>query len=305
VTRWDRKRSGRAGATVAALIIVAVGLVVYLSAGGNVPNQLRSYVAQAPSNATSTMLQFSNLAILLTNLTSHLLIPGFTIPLGVTNATSNWAGYIVRAAPGSSASSVSGSWTVPSVDCATTRNAGVMFWVGLGGINNAPLEQIGTMAYCRNGQPNYAAWYEALPSQQSLRLINGTAIAPGETISASVTFSSATNAFTYSMTVSGQTAASFTQTYSNVGAPVTAEWVVEAPVTGIGSMIMADFGSVSFTSTSAAMGSQTSNLVDYSKAPGGYLIRSSYVCSDNAQKAATGPASTSGFSVSWSAGGNC
>ena len=75
------------------------------------------------------------------------------------SATSqNWAGYV---ASGKTFSSVSGSWTTPTVTASSDSNQAYSAqWVGLGGAgNSSSLEQIGTSADDVNGQPDYYACY--------------------------------------------------------------------------------------------------------------------------------------------------
>ena len=96
----------------------------------------------------------------------------------------NWSGYV---AGQNNFSSVSGSWVQPSAKC-TSGQSYSAFWVGLGGASgNDALEQTGTQADCSgDGQTDYYAWYELVPSGPvKLNL----AISPGDHIAARVSVS--------------------------------------------------------------------------------------------------------------------
>src|SRR5437868_7283602 len=62
-------------------------------------------------------------------------------------ASENWAGYSVQTKTGQNYSSVSGSWTQPSVNPGSGEGSSA-FWIGLGGASqqSQALEQVGTAA---------------------------------------------------------------------------------------------------------------------------------------------------------------
>src|SRR3954470_23952005 len=71
--------------------------------------------------------------------------------------SSNWAGYAVTSIDPTTPvtySSVSGTWTQPAANCASTASGYSAFWVGLGGYaeTSQGLEQIGTESNCRAGR---------------------------------------------------------------------------------------------------------------------------------------------------------
>src|ERR1044071_5102244 len=77
----------------------------------------------------------------------------------ISNSTStNWSGYAVT---GNRFTSVSASWTQPSVTCSATAYSS--FWVGLDGDTSNTVEQTGTDADCSGSTPQYYAWYEMYP----------------------------------------------------------------------------------------------------------------------------------------------
>lgn len=125
-------------------------------------------------------------------------------PAAVTSAagqptmstSSNWAGYV---ATGTRFRHVSAEFTVPSVNCGRMRGhagpGGAAFWVGLGGFTGATLGQDGVAAVCILGKARYYAWYENLPAYQVAP--PGFAVNPGASVTASVSYDSATRTFTF------------------------------------------------------------------------------------------------------------
>jgi hypothetical protein len=149
---------------------------------------------------------------------------------------------------------VKASWKVPSAHCnffkRETSVAG--FWVGLGGINVQPLEQIGTLSECSGGMPFYYAVYEMLPAQpQAMRIFR--LVLAGDPITAEVKYSPP-NSFMLSIKDAApfrgwSYSKSFTQSQMN-GALSSADWIVERPPTQ-NNLPLANFDIVNFTGCSA------------------------------------------------------
>jgi hypothetical protein len=163
----------------------------------------------------------------------------------VTNtgwASANWAGYIVDAtAP---YTSVTGQWTVPSVSTSQTGFSAV--WLGIGGVNEDQLIQVGTEQDAGFGQTSYSAWWEILPAPAveipSLR------IRPGDHMSASIKKVSGN---TWRITIMDLGHATFTTTRTFIGAASTAEWIVEAPMVGWHQALLAKHAPVPFSHLTA------------------------------------------------------
>ncbi len=178
--------------------------------------------------------------------------------------TANWSGYSVKSKDNEPFSSVSGSWTEPSTNCAAGDGYG-SFWVGLGGTQqrSQALEQVGTSADCgSDGSASHFAWYELLPAAP---VHLDMSISPGDHISARVPVRG--TAVTVSLT-NRSTGASFAKTLEmNHPDTSTAEWIAEAPSTCDGSgscqpLPLSDFGTVDFTHTSATAGGHTGAITD-------------------------------------------
>ncbi len=311
MTRWAAGRNGaaRAGAVIAILVLLLVGLAVYSTSGSRLVSSLRSSLTlPSPEGISTSMVEISSLANVLKNLSSwspSTVFPGSS-SLGIANATSNWAGYVLVAGAGHPADFVAASWTLPQVSCAPTGTSGVLIWVGLGGLSGSSVQQIGTVAYCDGGQATYSAWYESYPTDKGLIILDNVNPAPGQQISASVAYSAATNGYTYTISAGSQPPYSFSESYANVKAPYSAEWIVEAPFAPDGPKQMSNFGTATFLQASATVGNRTDGIIGFTGGSDAYPIRSEYACRDLTTKASPGPLTgNSGFAVVWHQGGSC
>jgi Peptidase A4 family len=179
----------------------------------------------------------------------------------------NWAGYVVESSTGKSFSSVSGSWTQPTATASSGTDQGYSaFWVGLGGATgqSQSLEQVGTSADWVNGQAEYHAWYELVPSGEVKLNI---AIHPGDHMSGRVTV----NGTRVTISLSDQTTGQSVTKSLQMSHPDTssAEWIAEAPSTtsqlGVYQTLpLADFGKSTFTRASATADGHTGSISDSS-----------------------------------------
>jgi len=161
----------------------------------------------------------------------------------ITNSTSsNWSGYAVT---GSKYTSVSASWTEPSVSCSGTAYSS--FWVGLDGDTSNTVEQTGTDADCSGSTPQYYAWYEMYPKYPVN--LKGTVL-PGDHLSASVTTDDKGN-FTLTITDSTQGWTNTTNAKLRGASLASAEVIAEAPSSRSGVLPLANFGTVNFTGATA------------------------------------------------------
>jgi Peptidase A4 family len=161
----------------------------------------------------------------------------------VTNSSStNWSGY---AATGSRFTSVSASWTEPTVVCSATAYSS--FWVGIDGDTSGTVEQTGTSADCSGSSPQYYAWYEMYPKFPS-NLSNP--VQPGDAMSASV---STDGVGRFTLTISDSTQRwTFTTTQRLKSAALaSAEVIAEAPSSRSGVLPLANFGTVNFANATA------------------------------------------------------
>jgi hypothetical protein len=147
-----------------------------------------------------------------------------------------WGGY---ADTGATFTSISGSWTVPSLDCSATPNSSVSPWIGIDGWSSSTVEQIGFDQDCQNGVAGYYPWVEMYPANS---IYFTETVNAGDHITASVTVSGTKFTLTEADTTQG-----WTKTYHKTGDDdlSSAEAIVED--LGDGVQPVADFGSVTFT----------------------------------------------------------
>ncbi|MFL0198638.1 G1 family glutamic endopeptidase [Clostridium sp. WILCCON 0269] len=167
-----------------------------------------------------------------------------------TQQSSNWGGYIVTPTSDSSYTSVSGSWTIPSIS-ATQQDAVAAQWIGLGGVSTTDLLQMGTIEEIQNGQPTAEVFWEQLPDVAQ----NVLSVPIGSTINVSIAESSSS---TWNLTFTANTPDGQTQTQTisttldssydqEIG--TSAEWISEDPSNTDGQLFpLANMGTVKYQS---------------------------------------------------------
>jgi len=212
----------------------------------------------------------------------------------------NWSGYAVT---GTGFTKALGSWIVPTVDCSATPNTYAAFWVGIDGYSSDTVEQTGTLGICSGTSAIYYAWYEFYPAASVE--ITSVPVAPGNTISAEVSYSG--TEFTTTIT-NETTGTSFSKTGRVRGAKrSSAEWIAEAPCcTSSGGILpLADFGVSDFgedytdiTDTGFATETSTSGAIS---AFGSDVQEIIMVSSSGAEEALPSALTTDGtsFQVTW------
>ena len=171
----------------------------------------------------------------------------------------NWSGY---AASGASFTSVTGTWTVPTISN-SGHTAADATWVGIGGLVSSDLIQSGTQdAISRSGRVTRSAFLEMLPMAPQQIPVT---IQSGDSITASITerstnqwqisFADDTNGQMYHTTVIYNS--SFTS----------AEWIEEAPSNGRSILPLAFFGSVNFSAGSTIANGSQANIAQSNAQP--------------------------------------
>jgi hypothetical protein len=204
----------------------------------------------------------------------------------------NWSGYVTTAfAP---FDAVTGDWTVPTATCPSGATAYSAEWIGIDGYTSKTVEQDGTDSDCASGTPSYYAWYELFPAG-SITISSGSsyAVAPGDVMSAAVTFSG----IDLTLQISDLTAGwsfSLPPAADSALDQNSAEWIAERPELCSGNNCtltsLADFGAVTF-SNATANGDPISAL-----SPTSIQMTSK---NSSALLALAGPLSGSGFTDTW------
>ena len=155
----------------------------------------------------------------------------------------NWAGYD---ATGGGFTSVSATWTQPTIQPDAATDSVASFWVGLDGDGSSTVEQLGTQAENYYGSVTYSAWWEMYPAYETP--ISTMTISPGDLMSATVTAGSSGN-FTLALS-DHSTGAQFTTTqHSAVAQGHSAEVIAEAPTNGLTNTVypLPEFGTADFS----------------------------------------------------------
>jgi hypothetical protein len=175
-----------------------------------------------------------------------------------TLISDNWAGHSEE---GTGFRQVSGSFVVPSVDFGATSDSVVSEWVGIDGISNQSLLQIGVQELPNPNQPGtfvVQPWWEELPAQQVN--ISSISIRAGDLVNVSVSQVSGSvwEVALYDVT-NGE---SFHNQVNYSGPQSSAEWIVEAPFSpAIGVVPLAPFSPPVVWSNVAAEASVVSSDV--------------------------------------------
>src|SRR6267378_2996940 len=168
-------------------------------------------------------------------------------PASVTSSSSNWSGY---AASGGTYTSVTATWTVPTVS-ATSPGADAT-WVGIGGLSSRDLIQAGTQAMVDTSGVTYTSWIEMLP--QASRDVP-LSISAGDSVTVSITQQSG-NDWLIAMK-NNTTGGTYNVTVQYASSNSSAEWVQEAPSVGRGLVSLDQFGTVQFSGASAVRNGKT------------------------------------------------
>jgi len=174
-----------------------------------------------------------------------------------TATTPNWAGYVASTnifnPTKGTVSFVQGTWTIPSIASGQAK-PGTFYaiWVGIDGLNNNTIEQLGTAYQFINGKQTVYAWIELFP-KASMQIANFP-VKPGNSITASVQFVGSNK---YKLTMFNNTTKTFTSVTKTASSPRTCcEWIVEAPSLcnpSCNILPLAHFNPITFTSCKATI----------------------------------------------------
>jgi hypothetical protein len=101
-----------------------------------------------------------------------------------SHSDQTWSGYAVTG-PDGKYTSVTGSWTIPKMNC-SKGNGDASPWIGIDGWSTNTVEQIGIDLVCNNGVAKYNPWVEMYPANS---IYFSDPVKAGDTLTASVTVS--------------------------------------------------------------------------------------------------------------------
>ncbi|KYP79273.1 G1 family glutamic endopeptidase [Ferroacidibacillus organovorans] len=155
-------------------------------------------------------------------------------------ASSNWSGYAITGGP---YNSITGSWTVPTVQ-PSSRSTYSSSWIGIDGFNNSSLIQTGTEQDYYNGKAHYNAWWEILPAAETVITPSSYPVNPGDQMYADI---QNLGGGTWSIEIQDKTQGwTFTTNQAYSGPQTSAEWIQEAPTVGGTVAKLANYGQTTF-----------------------------------------------------------
>jgi Peptidase A4 family len=226
--------------------------------------------------------------------------------------SANWSGYgDGETSTSTTVSQVSGNWTIPQVRCLPhpyqNQDAFLADWVGIDGLTNGTVEQLGTATQCFEDVEYYYVWYEMYPAgtveEGTTACINDNVNCPrpGDRVSASVTVtpgSSGENNYTLTLTDHTRPQESFStsqQCAATTCLDSSAEWIVERPAVlppfGVQILPLADFGRSFFNSGHVVSGGVRTSIGKFAGDVDDITMTddtASYILACNAQRARPG-----------------
>ena len=183
--------------------------------------------------------------------------PAHAVKNVTASSSFNWSGYADTATKHQTFTKVSGAWTTPSVTC-NAEDQITSDWVGLDGFNSNTVEQLGTISWCFQGAPTYFTWYEMFPKGT---VEVGTALKPGDKISASVTRTGTSYALKLTDATTAGNNISVTKTCALATCVDTsAEWIYERPSFSIGIVPQAHYNAFKITAGSVTANGHTTTI---------------------------------------------
>ena len=183
--------------------------------------------------------------------------PAHAVKNVTASSSFNWSGYADTATKHQTFTKVSGAWTTPSVTC-NAEDQITSDWVGLDGFNSNTVEQLGTISWCFQGAPTYFTWYEMFPKGT---VEVGTALKPGDKISASVTRTGTSYALKLTDATTAGNNISVTKTCALATClDTSAEWISERPSFSIGVVPQAHDNAYKITSGSVTANGHTTTI---------------------------------------------
>jgi hypothetical protein len=171
----------------------------------------------------------------------------------------NWSGYAAR---GGNFTSVSATWTIPTLALDGTFGADAT-WVGIGGLRSRDLIQAGTQQLVSGaGSVTYQAWIETLPDVSHPVPLT---VLPGDSVTVSVDQQAGdTWLISFLNASSGQT---LERTLKYPSRLSSAEWIEEAPFAQRSVLPISQFGSLTFTDASATKDGQLLSIAELRAQP--------------------------------------
>ena len=278
---------GATFAVTASLVVVSISLALTSSSNPNLKDRFAALVRHpAPSSILAPRVNKNPAANTLDNTTQVLVSQ---------QVAGNWSGYALA---GTRFTTVTGTFTVPTLSATAACGENVSEWVGLDGYDDHRLIQAGVLearanpytGSCASGATWVLPWTEVLPSSPTA--VAGLAVNPSDSVTVSIAqHATASWEITLTDNTTGRTYSTF-QAYD--GPTRSAEWIVEAPGTGSSGTLAPYAPAVDFQDLSVAQGNVVTAAARISMEQDGQLRSSPSPVSNLAELM------TKGFGVAYS-----
>jgi hypothetical protein len=230
-TARDARTRAAAILLVAPLLLIGCGSTVEPSGAPATPPISTAIASPSPTAASSLATAAPPTTVLPPGVTP---CPGAeparqAVGAAAASRSTNWSGYVVSSAD-PQFSCVEATWTQPSVTCPTTGSRTVAFWVGLGGVGQHGLEQIGTQTACTDGRDLVVVWHESLPLERA-EVVEPLDVRTGDRIWAQVRSMGGARYRLSIVDITHLQQVAIDDTNPQLRR-TSAEWIVEAPTTG-------------------------------------------------------------------------
>jgi hypothetical protein len=280
---------GATFAVTASLVVVSISLALTSSSNPNLKDRFAALVRHpAPSSILAPRVNKNPAANTLDNTTQVLVSQ---------QVAGNWSGYALA---GTRFTTVTGTFTVPTLSATAACGENVSEWVGLDGYDDHRLIQAGVLearanpytGSCASGATWVLPWTEVLPSSPTA--VAGLAVNPSDSVTVSIAqHATASWEITLTDNTTGRTYSTF-QAYD--GPTRSAEWIVEAPGTGSSGTLAPYAPAVVFQDLSVAQGNVVNTAARISMEQDGQLRSSPSPVSNLAELM------SKGFGVAYSQG---
>ena len=237
------------GSVAAAVIAVTT---VGLTTGAASASTVNPYKSVATHQRHARDLRKVNVAIPGTRLPSLKLVKSASVRNTGSLTSTNWSGYADVACPTCALRYVAADFTAPHLNAVKSpAGSWASHWIGLDGVGDNTVEQVGIDTYVSGGIDYYYAWLEMFPAPTQVYAL---AASPGDNISVAIYTAGGTYYLGLNDTTLG---AGFNATATvpagYTGLNKSAEVITEAPtlVMSDGSLVqapLADYGQVNYNS---------------------------------------------------------
>ncbi len=189
-------------------------------------------------------------------------VPGTSYTIVGADNRPTWSGFVSQSTRGS-VSDVRGEIKIPRVVCPTANSIPYDgFWVGIDGRASDTVEQVGVIADCTGGSAGFYAFWEWYPARGYTT--RGAVVRENDVVRLEVKFGDGQFIGTISDDTQNWSYSYTNSSIASIAERLSAEWIVEAPVTQAGIAPLANFDKVYFSQCYATINSRDGPMGSFS-----------------------------------------